>query len=73
MAQIQESEASLKKAQKVCKVGFWGMIAAAVGEKILAAMGNPLAPTYALLFVGGSVPVLAVGYVVKQRLKKLGI
>ena len=73
MAQVQETEASLKKAQKVCRVGFAGMIAAAVGETILAAMGNPLAPTYAILFVGGSVPVLAVGYIVKQRLKNLGI
>lgn len=73
MAQIQETEASLRKAQRVCRVGFFGMIAAAVGELILASMGNQLAITYTILFAGGSVPVLAVGYIVKQRLKNLGI
>ena len=76
MAQRQdqnESYQSLNKARKICRIGFAGMLAAAVGETILGAMGNPWGFTYAVLFTAGSVPVLAVGYVVKQRIKNLGI
>ena len=74
MAQIQdqrETFVSLKKAQKICRVGFAGLMVAAIGETILAAMGNPWGSTYALIFAGSSVPVIAVGYIVKQKIRNL--